>query len=82
MAEKEKYSEGAKPRKAELPESEKIEKAIGDVGKAGLIAVGAGIVGGVAGAIAHTRETLRRDANIKSLQARNRRIRIQRPDNL
>lgn len=80
MAEKEKYTDA--PRKAELSESEKIDKAIGDVGKAGLIAVGAGIVGGVAGALAHTRETLRRDANIKSLQGRNRRIKIQRPDNL
>lgn len=81
MAEKQ-YAEGAKPRKAELTKSEKIDKEIGDVGKAGLIAVGAGIVGGVAASIAHTRETLRRDANIRSLQKRNRRIKIQRPDNL
>jgi len=73
MAEKQ-YEEGAKPRK--------VNEQLGDVGKGLAIGLGAAVVGGLAAGIAHSRETMRRDANIKSLQGRSRRIKVQRPDNL
>lgn len=79
MAEKKPYAEGSKPRKADISPNEKYAKEVNKVGKGLAIGLGAAAVGAVAGAIHHTRETMRLQKQHD--QKRGARIKVQRPDN-
>lgn len=78
MAEK-KYAEGSKPRKAEISDSEKVSKAIGDVGKGLAVGIGAALTGGVLASAASIRNSMRRNQDTKGSKSR---FKVNRMDNL
>lgn len=78
MAEKN-YAEGSKPRKAELSDSEKVSKAIGDVGKGLAIGIGAALAGGALASAVDIRNSMRRNQNTSKSKSR---FKVNRMDNL
>jgi len=76
---KEYYAEGSAPRKANMSESEKIDKALGDVGKGLAIGIGAALTGGALASAVDIRNSMRRNKNTGGSKSR---FKVNRMDNL